>query len=43
MFDKMCARDVVSWSVIIAEYAQSGHEEKYSALYHQLYQAGLII
>ena len=43
VFDKMCTRDVVSWSAMIAEYAQSGHGKKYLALYHQLYQAGLII
>ena len=42
-FDKMCTRDVVSWSAMIAEYDQSGYWEKYSTLYHKLYQACLNI
>eukprot|EP01018_Ginkgo_biloba_P037431 Gb_29873 [translate_table: standard] len=36
VFDKMSARNVVSWSALIAGYAQNGHANEALALFHQM-------
>eukprot|EP01018_Ginkgo_biloba_P004770 Gb_15968 [translate_table: standard] len=40
-FDKMPERNVVSWTMMIAGYAQSGHGEKALSLFYQMQQAGM--
>eukprot|EP01018_Ginkgo_biloba_P007965 Gb_22613 [translate_table: standard] len=41
VFDKMVARDVVSWTAIIMGYVQDGHGEEALKLYLQMRQSGM--
>eukprot|EP01018_Ginkgo_biloba_P018692 Gb_36085 [translate_table: standard] len=36
MFDKMCKRDVISWSAMIDGYAHNGHANEALALFHEM-------
>eukprot|EP01018_Ginkgo_biloba_P020274 Gb_31034 [translate_table: standard] len=42
VFDKMHVRDVVSWSAMVAGYAQAGHANEALALFHQMQQGNII-
>ncbi|KAJ7540213.1 hypothetical protein O6H91_10G005500 [Diphasiastrum complanatum] len=41
LFDNMSERDVVSWTAMIAGYAQNGHGKEALALYEQMKQEGM--
>jgi pentatricopeptide repeat protein len=41
VFDKMSIRDVVSWSAMIAGYAQNGNDHEALVLFNQMQQAGV--
>eukprot|EP01018_Ginkgo_biloba_P037438 Gb_29878 [translate_table: standard] len=41
VFDKMCTRDVVSWTAMIAGYVLNGHATKALALFHQMQLADM--
>ncbi|XP_057866931.2 pentatricopeptide repeat-containing protein At3g26782, mitochondrial [Cryptomeria japonica] len=40
LFDKMCQRNVVSWSAMIAGYGMNGHEKVALELFFQMLEAG---
>eukprot|EP01018_Ginkgo_biloba_P034075 Gb_04450 [translate_table: standard] len=41
LFDKMPQRDVVSWTAMIAGYAQNGHPSEALMFFHQMQRAGV--
>eukprot|EP01018_Ginkgo_biloba_P022114 Gb_05939 [translate_table: standard] len=41
IFDKMANRDIVSWSGVIAGYAQGGHDEEVLKLFREMQRVGM--
>eukprot|EP01018_Ginkgo_biloba_P018660 Gb_14850 [translate_table: standard] len=41
VFDQMCQRNVVSWTVMISSYARHGHDEEALTLFYQMQRTGI--